>query len=90
MTRSMTIKWLKWIQNMFPKSSEQSEALSSATLYLEGNCILPNYVNLLSEIICLEKDLGNLHPITNREQEIIWSCQARINNIIEKYKESEQ
>ena len=27
MTRSMAIKWLKWIQNMFPEDSEQYKAL---------------------------------------------------------------
>lgn len=30
MTRSMTIKWLRWIQNMFPKDSEQYKALDYA------------------------------------------------------------
>ena len=30
MTRSMAIKWLKWIQNMFPEDSEQYKALQFA------------------------------------------------------------
>lgn len=30
MTRSMTIKWLRWIQNMFPQDSEQYKALEQA------------------------------------------------------------
>ena len=30
MSRLMTIKWLKWIQNMFPQDSEQYKALEQA------------------------------------------------------------
>lgn len=35
MTLSMTIKWLKWIYNMFPEGSEQSKALKTAIDLLE-------------------------------------------------------
>ena len=35
MTRPMAIKWLKWIQNMFPEDSEQYKALTFAIDSLE-------------------------------------------------------
>lgn len=35
MTRPMVIKWLKWIQNMFPVDSEQYKALTFAIDSLE-------------------------------------------------------
>ena len=35
MSRNMAIKWLKWIQNMFPVDSEQYKALQFAVDSLE-------------------------------------------------------
>ncbi len=35
MSRNMAIKWLKWIQNMFPDDSEQYKALQFAIDSLE-------------------------------------------------------
>ena len=57
MTRPMVIKWLKWIQNMFPEDSEQYKALTFAIDSLE-----------VDEAYQLEYEKIDRKPMTNAEK----------------------
>jgi len=85
MTRSMVIKWMKWIINLFPNNTEQYEALYCAITDLEAN---HDVAYLLTEIRNVEKEFDKIQINTKREQEIVWTCQAMINDMLEQYREN--